>query len=411
MRDADFYEGTSVLETYAEVADADRYQALPDSWSVAVADVRGSTEAVRRGEYKAVNVVGVSVLSAVRNAVEPRRIPFVFGGDGATLCVPEEDVGTTREALLATRTMARERFGLELAVGLVPVSALREAGHQVLVARHRLSATAEQAVFRGKGLDVAEGWVKKGEHALNGSGDEAADFSGLECRWREVESARGETIALLVSATSRDLAERSELYAEVIDLIESAYGADARPVRAEALRLARSPKALGAERNVRTFGQGTIARTRYLAYQLYGQVAAAWLFSQRREIGGVPWHRYKSDAAANTDYRKFDGTVRQVLSGTAEQRSHLREGLEKLREAGRCVYGVHVSKARSDDLSHRRPRGRAHSLRRRSRRRLRPRRRRDEGAAQRARRSLTVIPWESAAARSLRAPDARRPRR
>ena len=157
--------------------------------------------------------------------------------------------------------MARERFGLELAVGLVPVSALRAAGHQVLVARHQISANAVQAVFRGDGLDVAEGWVKNGDHALSSSGEETADFSGLECRWRQVESTQGETIALLVSATSRDLAERSSLYAEVINLIEAAYGSDARPVRAEALHLARSPRALSAERNVRTFGAGPLGQS------------------------------------------------------------------------------------------------------------------------------------------------------
>ena len=48
---------------------------------------------------------------------------------------------------------------------------------------------------------------------------------------------------------------------------------------------------------------------------------------------------------ANSDYRKFDEVLRMVLSGTAVQRQQLRDFLEKWRQDGTIVYGIHASKS------------------------------------------------------------------
>lgn len=44
--------------------------------------------AIRSGLYKAVNILGVSVITAVVNVAKPLTIPYMFGGDGASLCIP-----------------------------------------------------------------------------------------------------------------------------------------------------------------------------------------------------------------------------------------------------------------------------------------------------------------------------------
>ncbi|HIF50921.1 MAG TPA: DUF3095 family protein [Thiotrichaceae bacterium] len=46
---------------------------------------------------------------------------------------------------------------------------------------------------------------------------------------------------------------------------------------------------------------------------------------------------------SNADYRKFDGTLREVLSGNAEQRQELKQYLEERYQRGECFYGIHVS--------------------------------------------------------------------
>ncbi len=64
------------------------YRPLPDDWALATADIVGSTKAIADGRYKAVNMAGASVISALLNGLGRRDLPFVFGGDGALVALP-----------------------------------------------------------------------------------------------------------------------------------------------------------------------------------------------------------------------------------------------------------------------------------------------------------------------------------
>jgi hypothetical protein len=59
----------------------------------------------------------------------------------------------------------------------------------------------------------------------------------------------------------------------------------------------------------------------------------------------VDWGQYKQNLIANTDYRKFDETLRMIISGTLEQRKQLVAYLEKLHIERKIVYGIHASPA------------------------------------------------------------------
>lgn len=63
----------------------------------------------------------------------------------------------------------------------------------------------------------------------------------------------------------------------------------------------------------------------------------------KTETKNVKWGEYKSQVAANTDYKKFDDKLRQVLSGTSEQRQLLTAFLEEKFQWRDLVYGVHVA--------------------------------------------------------------------
>ncbi|MGY8815587.1 MAG: DUF3095 family protein, partial [Gammaproteobacteria bacterium] len=52
---------------------------------------------------------------------------------------------------------------------------------------------------------------------------------------------------------------------------------------------------------------------------------------------------YKNDIITNTDFKKFDGTLRIVISGNSEQRLHLEEYLKYQLNNNKCVYGIHYS--------------------------------------------------------------------
>ena len=117
-----FYAELEPFDDFAEVADFDHYRLAPDDWYVIIADVRGSTRAIDEGRYKEVNLIGAACINAVLNVTEPGRVPYVFGGDGATLMVAPADLEAATRVLLGVRHLARNRFDLDLRVGRVRVA-------------------------------------------------------------------------------------------------------------------------------------------------------------------------------------------------------------------------------------------------------------------------------------------------
>src|SRR5690606_18093112 len=151
-----FYSDLPVLDDFPSVTDLSCYRELPDNWHVIVADIRNSTGAIQSGLYKAVNILGVSVISSILNASRPFSIPYIFGGDGATLCIPDSLKLQAQQALIATKRLAHNEYQLQLRIGMVPVSVIKQSGYKVLVARHRMSEYFIQAAFTGGGVEYAD---------------------------------------------------------------------------------------------------------------------------------------------------------------------------------------------------------------------------------------------------------------
>ena len=182
---ATFYGALEPFTEFAEVADPARYVAAPDDWIVVLGDIKGSTEAARAGRYKEVNLVGAACITATLNVTGDLDLPYAFGGDGATVLIPPQARDAVVAALRRTRRLARDGFGLDLRLGLVPVQELRRRGRPVLVAKHQLSPGNCLAMFAGGGLDLADRLIKSGaEFALDEQdGPEPPDLHGLSCRW------------------------------------------------------------------------------------------------------------------------------------------------------------------------------------------------------------------------------------
>jgi len=232
----------------------------------------------------------------------------------------------------------------------VQVNVVKQAGYQVLVARHRVSEHYVQAAFAGGGIEYAENLIKGPDTAANyclssQAGNAEADFSGLECRWESVPSQHGEIISLIVKALSPSIETAAAVYNDVIDTVRRIYGEDerCRPVYVGGLHTSYDLRKLRFETAVRSFAHGRLAYFRHLALILIQNVLG-WVFMTfRLNVGGVPWGDYKPDLVVNTDFKKFDGVLREVLSGTPDQRARLIAYLEERRMKKECVYGIHSS--------------------------------------------------------------------
>jgi len=344
-----FYERLPIVPDFAGLCDPEAYAPLPDDWVIAVTDVKDSTGIILRGGYKDVNLVGASAIIALRNLRRSVSLPFIFGGDGAAVAVPPSLRGGAAAALRATQEMARETFGIELRAGIVPVSFVRERGADVRVARLRLSDTATQAAFTGGGLAFAEECLKDPAQAerwaVGPLVKPEADFTGLECRWKNVPSVHGETVSLIVQAAAAAEPERFRVYREVIDAIGRIYGSDAQshPVQERSLAMSLSERFLYGESGVLSWSKGRLYRLRYWFHVRWSVLLGIALMRSGARTRATDWGGYRKRVAANTDVKKFDDKVRQVLSGTPEQRRRLTEHLDGLERRGDLVYGMHAA--------------------------------------------------------------------
>ena len=80
---AEFTRSLPVGGEFRTVLEDGLYRPAPDNWLIAVSDVVGSRKAIAAGQYKAVNMAGVAVISALMNALDTQALPYIFGGDGA----------------------------------------------------------------------------------------------------------------------------------------------------------------------------------------------------------------------------------------------------------------------------------------------------------------------------------------
>jgi hypothetical protein len=344
----DFYEQLAVQQNFLEIANPAVYCPVPADWFLVLTDVKGSTEAIRAGRYKEVNLIGAASIIALLNVAHGRDIPFVFGGDGATLLIPPSLLAPAQAALAGTQQIAASEFALDLRVGIVAVRKLLAAGHEIRLARVRISDHYDQAMLTGSGLTYFERLVKDpataAAYQLDPNISPQADFTGLECRWEDVQSRYGETVTLLVVATGVTAVAESDTYRSTLQQIDLIYGRDGAysPVTPDTLNPTMKPAILLGETKFRSPAQFW-QRQKYL-WQIWTVTTTfKALLKGTSRRANKPWNRYLDLLVDTTDYRKYDNVLRMVIAGAAEQRQALVAYLEEGCQRGELVYGLHVS--------------------------------------------------------------------
>ncbi|TMJ41582.1 MAG: DUF3095 domain-containing protein [Alphaproteobacteria bacterium] len=331
----DFFETLPTFEEFSGVADAQNYRPLPADWSLATADIVSSTGAIARGEYKAVNMAGASVISAVLNALGHRKIPFIFGGDGAVLAVPENALAKTREALALTQVWVKEDLRLDLRAAIVPLSDIRANGHDVRVARFQASSNVTYAMFAGGGASWAEAQMKAGKYVVQAApAGSRPDLSGLSCRWDPIAAKNGEIVSIIVTPVAE---ARNAEFSRLVDDIVGIIGEQDRAGLPVPRKFSWPPKGLNYEALASRRGS-LWARKLYIL----AECMAGWaIFQTNMKVGRFDAAVYKSDVAQNTDFRKFDDGLKLTVDIAPALVKRLEERLKQAGEAGLCRYGLH----------------------------------------------------------------------
>jgi len=344
---SDFFSSLVARQEFGDIAKPDVFAPIPPDWWVIISDVVGSTRAVREGRYKEVNLAGASGIMAVNNALRGYgEIPFVFGGDGASLAVPGALIPRVRKVLAGVRTMVRSAFDLDLRIGGVPVSELRAAGTDARVCKVAISRDVSHAAFDGGGFRAAETWIKLSDSAWCWPeiGDVAdADFSGLECRWQPVSSTRGRFVCLLLVCLDSDEQARAACYREAITRIDEVLAAARHPLAQARLELGTDLKAMRGEVAVKHAGKSVWWQRLQELRTLVETRIGAEAMRRNWKVQGTEWGPYSDAVLANTDHRKFDDGLRMVVVADELQLRELRRIGESMRNEGRAVFGMHDS--------------------------------------------------------------------
>ena len=304
-----------------------RFAAVPPDWHVVLTDVKASTQALSNGMHHLVNLVATGSIIAVLNIARRADIavPFFFGGDGATLIVPETLLAPALRALRRHSENTRRNFNLELRVGAVPIAEIYAHGNKLMIAKAKVSEFFTIPVVLGDGLQYAEKVIKGASVLSSASADaEAAlDLEGMECRWDSIKPPVDAQEVLCLLVVSRSPERQSANCSEVLKAMDEIFGPPEvrSPIAVERMHLKPAP--------------GRILREMRAKLGKFdaGYLIENWL----RTIVGIFYLRfikagqsYLRGVAQLSDTLVIDGRINTIIAGTVGQRMRLVETLDRM---------------------------------------------------------------------------------
>lgn len=334
----EFYDQLPVRKTFDNLTSPNAYTPLPDDWFVGLADIVGSTRHIAEGRYKLVNTVGAAVISAQINGAQGALFPFVFGGDGSAFAFRNDHREKAADALAAVRRWAMDEFGLELRTAIVPIGTVRDAGHDVAVARFEASPGADYAMFAGGGISWAEKEMKSGRFDVPMAPKGIfPDLTGLSCRWTPMIPRHGAIVSLVILPTAEAAPETvAHVMHQIVEITES-LERGGHPVAEDGPGYKWPPEGLELEARA-SHGNGSLF-IRRLA--LLWETAVAWLFFRTGlNAGGFDPAHYVKTAGRNADFRKFEDGLKMTLDCDAETGHRLTALLDQAQEDNIISYGM-----------------------------------------------------------------------
>ncbi|MEH0861960.1 MULTISPECIES: DUF3095 family protein [Halobacteriovorax] len=329
----DFYEKLPVITDFNNMTDRQFYRDLPSDWSIIVTDVKGSTKAVAAGKYKDVNLIGAATISSIQAKLKTLNFPFVFGGDGATVVLPNEAIEKVRGELIALMNISKKKFGLELRVGMILNSELLEKDIKTKISRYRINPNQSIAVFSGGGLKEADRIIKDqyDKYQLKDSNPIAdSDLSNLSCRWNPIPSKKGKILTLLIESIGVE-----DHYKEILQRINEIMGKD----------IAQSGPMNLEKMSYKSFLRCLIEESKFsLSFKRLKDIFFSIVLFKWGKFKNYPnVENYRNQMGSHSDYKKFDDMIRLVLDCSNDQIESIKTYLEEQYQKGTIIYGTHLS--------------------------------------------------------------------
>lgn len=346
MSTLDFYRQIPYFSDFSDLTAKNYFRSVPDDWWVVITDIRGSTNAIKAGRYKDVNMIGAACITCIVNALGTYDFPFVFGGDGATMLLPSFELAQVKKELQLLQGLSVSAFGLELRVGMVRLKDLYAKGAELFIGKYQLSPGNFLAQFRGSALTLAEEIIKKnlGGEILLPVEETTPNLDGLSCRISPLKSKNGTVLTLLVRPQNQNMDHASEVIDGVLKKLYQTLNQNflsAAPVDVERLKWALVPKTLSAELKFSQLFSLSLATK--VARRILEIIVVNLSLRFNFNIGEFSPQKYKSELVINSDFKKFDETLRMVLDCSLDQVKAIKEILDELYKNNLIFYGTHES--------------------------------------------------------------------
>ena len=338
----DFFSEMPSFDSFNSVSKLVNYSQVPESWLIWIADIKGSTKAIEAGRYKEVNLLGAACIAAATNTLKDKEIPYIFGGDGATLLTPAKDFDVLKDAMSQLILLADQGFNLELRVGAVPVEVLLFAGHPIFLAKHRLTSGKYLSAISGGGISYAEKLIKTEgnkfviEKAKNRNRDM---LEGLSCRWQPIQARNGVITTLIIASPNVD--DSDLIYPHILSGLENILEAElasANPLLNEKKYYDGFFKNFKSDLKLskKVFSIKTFKR-------MMGSVLAFLIFKWKFKFILSEMQRYEQSLAYHSDFQKFEGCVKMTLDCTPDQVDKIEAFLNEELQMGKIFYGIQKS--------------------------------------------------------------------
>ena len=335
-----FYEDLTPFTEFEDLTRENHYRTVPENWSVFVTDVVNSSEAIRDGRYRDVNKLGAATITTVQNVLTADQFPFTFGGDGASVVLPESVNEPVQKNLAGLRALARENFDLDLRVGTVSVQDLHEENVSLEVAKYQLAPDRYMAFFRGGGIRRASEKTKshRDHYRVEAPPRNPLDLENLSCRWKPIPNENGTILSILVQSRR---AEENPVYRSILQELDELLDrglAESNPVNTSTMSYRSFREILEDEIRYETSLVSFSFLTRFFEI-----ILAVLIFHLGFNPGLINVSKYLQETRGQSDFRTFDDMLRLTVDCTPEERDGIESRLESYRENGDIFYGLHES--------------------------------------------------------------------
>ncbi|WP_108063269.1 DUF3095 domain-containing protein [Poseidonibacter lekithochrous] len=332
----DFYSKLKAINSIKEIAKNNIYSKLPKDWYILATDIKDSTIAIKEGKYKEVNMVGALTIISILNINKNIDLPYVFGGDGAFVIIPQSIYPEAKQSLLAIQKISKDAYNLDLRIASICIDEVCKNNKEVLISKLKVSKDYYQAIINGGGLELCDDLLKNSNNFLiNDKIDEnfQVDISGLECRWEAIPSPKDDTLSILIKS------KNESYYENILSNIESIIGDNKKrhPILENALKLSFKDKDLNYESSIysQNFFMKRLINLKLKLINVIGYILM--------KLNLKDWSTYKQRVLSTTDTEKFDDILRMVVSTSKEETQILEEYLEKEFQKNTLIYGIHKS--------------------------------------------------------------------